>query len=619
MSNTIAAPIPAVRETVATSARRPDSNWWVLTPLVRDHGRLLAATLVLTALNAALEGVGIGLLIPFLDGVLNPGAPAFTTGWAWLDRAALGTDLPPDARLFRVGALILGSIWLRAVVSYVGNAASVRMTEGFIDGVRRRLVDQIHALSLQFFSKARAGDLLNTLTTETSRLQVLLGVARMFLVNGVMITTYVVVILLISWPLALVTLVLCGGLIAFLTSLLKKLRDNGRMIAEARGSLSAVAAELIGGIRTVTEFGAQPYESAKFAAVSEQSRRENIRAFVRSGAVGPLSQAIAATILVGLVIMAVKTLVAPGVMTASALLAFLVVLMRMLPLIQGANTSRAEWAVYRGSLDRVADLLRPDDKPFLYSGDRRLEGFTDSIVFDDVSFGYEPGQSVLKNVSLKINRGEIVALVGGSGSGKSTLVDLLARFYDPVDGRITLDGHDLRDYYLPDLRRQIAVVNQHTFLFNDSVRRNIAYGRDDISDERIREAAREAGALGFIEELPQGLDTLLGERGARLSGGQRQRIAIARALLRDPDVLILDEATSALDSVSERLVQESLERLMVGRTVVIIAHRLSTVEGADRVVVIEEGAVREEGSYRDLLATKGRLWEYHSLQFETAS
>jgi subfamily B ATP-binding cassette protein MsbA len=317
--------------------------------------------------------------------------------------------------------------------------------------------------------------------------------------------------------------------------------------------------------------------------------------------------------------MAVKTLVAPGVMTASALLAFLVVLMRMLPLIQGANTSRAEWAVYRGSLDRVADLLRPDDKPFLYSGRRRLEGFTDSIVFDDVSFGYEPGQAVLKNVSLRINRGEIVALVGGSGSGKSTLVDLLARFYDPVEGRITLDGHDLRDYYLPDLRRQIAVVNQHTFLFNDTVRRNIAYGRDGIPEERIREAAREAGALGFIEELPEGFDTLLGERGARLSGGQRQRIAIARALLRDPDVLILDEATSALDSVSERLVQESLERLMVGRTVVIIAHRLSTVEGADRVVVIEEGAVREEGSYRDLLASKGRLWEYHSLQFETTS
>ncbi len=611
---------------VAVSSRAP---WWArraslgpgaqaLVPLVAEQRRLFLATLALTALNAALEGVGIGLLIPFLDGLLQPDAVPVQTGIGWLDRGVLGVGLPAGERLLRVAGVILASIWLRAGVSYLANVCSARMTEGLIDRVRRALVDQVQALSLPFFSTARTGDLLNTLTHEANRLQNLLGIARMFVVNGMMIATYVTVILLLSWPLALFALVLCGGLLVSLNHLLRNLRASGRVIGESRGALAALAAELIGGIRTVTEFGTQAYEAARFAAVSEQARRENVEASVRSGVVGPVSQGVAATILIGIVLVAVFGLVLPGRMSAAALLAFLVVLMRMLPLLQSLNTSRAEWAVFRGSLDRVTDLLRSDDKPFLRDGARPLPALASAIELDGVGFEYEPGQPVITDLSLTIRRGEVVALVGASGAGKSTLADLVARFYDPTEGHVRLDGHDLRSYRLADLRQRIAVVNQHTFLFNDTVRANIAYARPGATHAEVVAAAREANALGFVEALPDGFDTVLGERGTRLSGGQRQRVAIARAMLRDPDLLILDEATSALDSVSERLVQESVERLMAGRTVIVIAHRLSTVEAADRVVVLERGAIDEEGTYADLIAQRGQLWRYHTLQYEMA-
>jgi ABC-type multidrug transport system fused ATPase/permease subunit len=225
---------------------------------------------------------------------------------------------------------------------------------------------------------------------------------------------------------------------------------------------------------------------------------------------------------------------------------------------------------------------------------------------------------VLQDENIWVEAGKTTAVVGASGAGKSTLVDLVPRFFDPTSGRVLLDGIDLRDLKVASLRRRIAVVSQTAYIFNDTVRNNIAYGMPDLSMDRIREAAAKANALDFVESMPEGFDTVLGDFGIRLSGGERQRIAIARAILRDPEILILDEATSALDSVSERLVQQSLERLMEGRTVIAIAHRLSTVEHADWVVVLENGEVVEQGSYEDLLERRGFLWKYHSIQYQLA-
>jgi subfamily B ATP-binding cassette protein MsbA len=282
------------------------------------------------------------------------------------------------------------------------------------------------------------------------------------------------------------------------------------------------------------------------------------------------------------------------------------------------NGLRGTWAWQRGSLENVADFLADTEKPYLPDGSIPLTSFDNAIELQNVWFAYQPSEMVLKDIDLTIQRGETVAFVGATGAGKSTLADVIARLYDPTRGRILLDGRDLREYTLDSLRNAVAVVSQDTFLFNRTVRYNLAYGLEDVSDEDLRWAAEQANALEFIEALEDGFETQLGDRGTRLSGGQRQRIAIARALLRDPKILILDEATSALDSVTEKLVQQALERLMENRTVIAIAHRLSTIEHADNVVVLEEGEVVEQGPYDELLARRGQLWEYHSIQYQAA-
>jgi ATP-binding cassette, subfamily B, bacterial MsbA len=270
-----------------------------------------------------------------------------------------------------------------------------------------------------------------------------------------------------------------------------------------------------------------------------------------------------------------------------------------------------------GSLENVKELLRRDNKNYFENGQATFSRLNRAIDIVSVDFGYNDKKLVLQNITLTIERGKMTALVGKSGSGKTTLADLIARFYDPTEGQIFVDGLDLRMLDINSLRNQMAVVSQDTFIFSASVRENIAYGMLDATDAEIREAARLANALDFIEKMPGGLDAKLGERGVNLSGGEKQRIAIARALLRNPEILILDEATAALDTVSERLIQESIEKLAVGRTVIAIAHRLSTIVKADKVVVMEGGQIIEQGSYQELLEQRGALWKYHKMQHES--
>jgi subfamily B ATP-binding cassette protein MsbA len=317
-----------------------------------------------------------------------------------------------------------------------------------------------------------------------------------------------------------------------------------------------------------------------------------------------------------MIILALTLFVTNGIMQTASLLTFLFILFRLVPALHEINGSRAAASGLWGSLNNIRELLETKNKPYLQNGHRSFPGLRQAITFKSVDFGYDSQQFVLNDINLTIKQGEMTALVGASGAGKTTLVDLIPRFYDPTRGSILIDGADIREFQINSLRRRFAIVSQDTFIFNTNVRDNIAYGTEGATESDIIEVARLANALEFIQEMPEGFETRLGDRGVRLSGGQRQRIAIARAILRNPEILILDEATSALDSISERLIQASLEKLAEGRTVIAIAHRLSTIIRADKVVVMEQGRVVEEGSYQELLDLRGKLWNYHQMQYE---
>jgi ABC-type multidrug transport system fused ATPase/permease subunit len=302
---------------------------------------------------------------------------------------------------------------------------------------------------------------------------------------------------------------------------------------------------------------------------------------------------------------------------STILLIYLVVLFRLLPFVSQLNAQRIGFANTASSTETVADFLRRDNKPFMANGHKNYTKLEQGIRFEGVVFAYPDYDNlVLKGVNLWIPTGTTLALVGLSGAGKSTLVDLVPRFYDPIEGCITLDGIDLREFDMRSLRRAMGIVSQDTFLFNQSVRYNIAYGRENATEDEIIEAAKRANAYEFIVELPQGFDTEVGNRGSLLSGGQRQRLTIARALLRNPDVLILDEATSALDTVTEQLVRQAIEELCRDRTTIVIAHRLSTVQKADQIAVLDKGQVLEIGTHKELLQKGGYYSRVYSMQFE---
>lgn len=587
----------------------------------QKYWHLIALTVVLSLMAAASEIFSIGMLIPFLENITAEAGGGFSTGVAWVDQYILAVDGSRVARMYRIFGLILLATWLRSVFGYFGGWLGVIVQARMTEDLRMRIVDQLQDVALRFYSTTRTGEIINTIKEEMGRLANLIGVSKAVVEQGLLVLAYAVFMAWVSWQLTLVVLVFLGLLAIGLRRLIASVRWHGARLSRANGRLASVVTEFVSGVRTVVAFNMQDYERKRLQEAVHEKAEALIETTRRNQAVQPVSQAVVSTILIGVVALAMQFLVFPGRLDMAPLLAFLFALFRMMPAIHQLNKQRGLWAQNRAALDNVAAFLRRSDKPYLEDGPREAPSLKNEITFENVSFAYEPettDERVLKDLNLSIPRGKTTALVGATGAGKSTLADLIPRFYDPTEGRLCYDGEDLRSFKVKSLRAHMAVVSQDTHIFNDTARANIAYGDPEASFERIIEVADQANALGFIEEMSEGFDTVLGERGVKLSGGQRQRIAIARALLRDPEILILDEATSALDSATEKLVQESLDELMQGRTVVAIAHRLSTIENADQVLVLEEGRVVEQGAYQELLEQRGQLWEYHSIQYQMA-
>jgi len=578
--------------------------------------RIAILALVFMLLSAAFEAFGLGFILAFLQSLIDPKAVPIKTGVGWFDVWILAVNASVNTRLYRVSALILLMTLLRSGFSYLGFIYSEISNQNLGDRLRKRLFEQLQGLSLSYFTHSRAGELINSITGEIYQTMQAFGVISGFITRGLTLLAYLIVMFLLSWELTIISVMLFTLLSVAITLLLGRVREASFETSKAAGSYTSVALEFINGIRTVQAFATQDFERRRFYDASSRLLKAAIEAVSVGASVEPLAEGGATAILIGMLILAFTILIPNGQLQRAELLTFLFALFRLMPIVRQVNGSRAQISSFQGQVTNIKELLRTDNKTYLKDGNIQFFGLKQAIEFVSVNFGYDGSNLVLNNITLTIKRGQMTALVGASGSGKTTLADLIPRFYDPIQGKILIDGVDLKEFEIKSLRRKLAVVSQDTFIFNTSVRNNIAYGSEEATDVAIREAARLANALEFILEMPDGFDTQLGDRGVRLSGGQRQRIAIARALLRDPDILILDEATSALDSVSERSIQESLEKLSVGRTVIAVAHRLSTIVRADKVVVLEQGRIVEQGGYQELLEQGGKLWKYHQMQHE---
>jgi subfamily B ATP-binding cassette protein MsbA len=601
------------------SLLRATSFWQDNYLLLREfkHFRKIAIlALVFTFLAATFEGVGIGFLLSFLQSLTTPNAKPVQTGIGWFDIWILGVNTSATSRLYRISALILLTTWTRGVFNYFASIYTELSQYNLVDRLRKQIFEQLQAVSISFFSKTRSGELINTITTEIERIKQAFGGFAFLITSSLTVVVYFLSMFLLSWQLTVISVLLFTLLAVGLSTLNARIREASFGVTRASGEFTSTAMEFISGIRTVQAFATQDFERKRFYRASSNIVSAFSKAIRAWALVKPLADGLATTVLISMIIVAFAVFVANGTLQVASLLTFFFVLFRLIPNLQNVNNVLAQLSTLYGSADNIKELLRTDNKQYFQNGEIKFLGLKRAIDFVSVDFGYDASNLVLHDITLTIEQGKMTALVGGSGAGKTTLADLIPRFYDPTQGKVLIDGVDLREFEINSLRRNMAVVSQDTFIFNTTVQNNIAYGTEGTTEEAILEAARLANALEFIQEMPEGFDTQLGDRGVRLSGGQRQRIAIARALLRNPDILILDEATSALDSVSERLIQESLEKLAVGRTVIAIAHRLSTIASADKVVVLEQGQIVEQGKYQELLEQRGKLWKYHQMQHE---
>jgi subfamily B ATP-binding cassette protein MsbA len=507
-------------------------------------------------------------------------------------------------------------IVLKNLSNYLSTIAMGTLSRAMTSDLQRQGLNIILDVDLEYFSNVQVGELVNRLGGEMNRAASSIATAIRLLTTTATILVFVCLLLSISWQLTIAATVFLPLSNLIIQLLIKQSKNYSRALTNINSSYSGGLVELISGIRLVKSAATENREYERFSGYIGEREELNLKIQMNSGIVGPISEITNITIIFFLVLLARVIFQGQLSSLAAVMVTYLVLLNRLLPYISQINSGRNQLAQVSASVDIVHNLLRTDNKSFMQNGALRYHGLGESIEFKDVSFHY-PGvpTPVLQGINLRLPRGTTLALVGSSGAGKSTLADLVPRFFDPTTGQILIDGQDLRSFDIAQIRKAMGIVGQETFLFNNTVRYNIAYGNLESSDAEILDAAKRANAYDFIMNLPDGLDTMIGDRGVMLSGGQRQRLAIARALVQNPEILILDEATSALDTVSERLVQEAIDELSRDRTTLVIAHRLSTVRKADQIAVMQQGRVLELGTHEELLKQGGLYSELCHLQF----
>ena len=578
----------------------------------------------LMAVVGACEAVTALLIKPIFDRVL---APAADTAHILLFRIP---HLNHSVYLQDFLPLRIHNVWTVVAVAIIGVAFAKALSEflatyfinfighSVVRDLRNLLYTRIIEQSISFFSRNPTGRLMSTITNDIDRIQYAVAqTAADMLKQSFTLVGLLGVIFYVDWKLALASMVLIPLVVFPAANIGRYIRVSSRSSQDKMAELNNVLQETFTGIRIVKAFAMEAFEIAKFKTATRRLLGASLRWVRAQAASSPLMEVLGAITIAGLLLYE-RNEILHHAQTAGGFVAFLYALLKSYEPVKRLTGVNNAYQQALGASEQV--FLYLDSKPEMTDQPDAptLPPFEHKIAFQHVAFDYEDGVPLLRGINLDIGRGEVVAIVGSSGAGKTTLANLIPRFFDVTRGRITVDGHDIRDIKLSSLRAQIGIVTQETILFNDTVYNNISYGSRWPSEAQVCEAARVALAEEFILEMPLGYQTVIGERGQRLSGGQRQRIAIARALLKNPPILILDEATSELDSESEMLVQRALANLMAGRTVVVIAHRLSTVRRADRIVVIDRGAICEVGSHEDLVNRGGIYQRLHELQFVDA-